>query len=144
MGLRLPSRQRLQQQWYLVGQASKAQRIGGSGRLLGDRSRNHRKIWKYHESVFEISYEYKVGITTYRFVNTTLKLSLGGPGGIRWIWIWWVQWADLTTIRTINSIQEVVEESSVIVVGLIDWIIGLEKNGSLRVDEREGDLEIQI
>jgi hypothetical protein len=46
MGLRLPSRQRLQQQWYLVGQASKAQRIGGSGRLLGDRSRNHRKIWK--------------------------------------------------------------------------------------------------
>ena len=73
-----------------------------------------------------------------------MKLSLGGPGGIRWIWIWWVQWADLTTIRIINSIQEVVEEPSVIVVGLIDWIIGLEKNGSLRVDEREGDLEIQI
>jgi hypothetical protein len=73
-----------------------------------------------------------------------LKLSLVGSGGIRWIWIWWVQWADLTAIRTINSTQEVVEESSVIVVGLVDWIIGLEKNGSLRVDEREGDLEVQV
>jgi hypothetical protein len=50
----------------------------------------------------------------------------------------------LTAIRTINSIQEVVEESSVILVGLVDWIIGLEKNDSLRVDEREGDLEVQV
>jgi hypothetical protein len=73
-----------------------------------------------------------------------LKLSLVGPGGIRWIWILWVQWADLTAIRTINSIQEVVEESSVIVVSLVDWIAGLEKNGSLRADEREGDLEVQV
>jgi hypothetical protein len=71
-----------------------------------------------------------------------LKLSLVGSSGIRWIWIWWVQWADLTAIRTINSIQEVVEKSGVIVVGFVDRIIGLEKNGFLRVDEGKSDLEV--
>ena len=53
------------------------------------------------------------------------------------------------TVAAIEGVEERVEEASVERIGrlllcLIPLIVGLVKNGALRMDERDGDLEVEV
>lgn len=47
-------------------------------------------------------------------------------------------------VRAVNGVQEVVQEAVVGVVGLVDRVISLEKDGVLWVDDWVADLEVEI
>jgi hypothetical protein len=79
---------------------------------------------------------------TYRVVNTALQLAFVSTCLAAWVRIRWIQWADGAAIRAIYRIEEVVQETIENVVGLINWIVCLEQDTVLRVDERIRDLKV--
>lgn len=83
------------------------------------------------------------------FVDTTLELAL--VASRCWVRVRWVEprvsglsKGGIATVRAINGIQEVVEEALEDVVVLVDWVIRLEQNCVLRVDDWVRDLEVQV
>ena len=63
----------------------------------------------------------------------------------------WVEWgvSSLTVsgegaVGAIDGVEEVVEEALVDVIGLVDWVIGLEQDAVLWVDNGVGDLEVEV
>lgn len=84
-----------------------------------------------------------------RLVDSTLQLTLVAT----WsgIWVWWIQGAvsslaecRVCAVRSIDSVQEVVEKALIGVVCLVDRVICLEENGLLGVDQRVGNLEVEV
>lgn len=76
------------------------------------------------------------------FVNAALE----GAFITSWlgVWIRWVEWADRTAVRAIDSVKKVVEEPSVGVIIFVYWVICLEKNSVLWVEERVRNLKVQV
>lgn len=66
-----------------------------------------------------------------------------------WVWVWWIKSLVAgrlgnVAVRTIDGVEEVVQESLVDVVGLVDWVVSLEEDGVLWPNDWVGDLEVEV
>jgi hypothetical protein len=64
-----------------------------------------------------------------------------------WVWVRRVERGVPTIVAavgTIDGVQKVVQETFVGVIVLIDWVIGLEEDRVLWIDDRVRDLEVEV
>ena len=83
------------------------------------------------------------------FVDTALEGSFVAAG-LR-VWVRWVEWrisglaeSAVRAVAPIDGVEEVVQESRICVTCFVDVVVSLEEDGVLRVDDRVGNLKVEI